>query len=85
MTSDGIDDGWEVDAGAVVTGSKDGTLDDVEEDLIVDAGVILTGGVDLLGPGARLAMTRWRRSAIRSETDALLAKGAILARDLCWC
>lgn len=66
-------------------GVKDDTLDDVEEGLRVDIGVTLTGGAGLLGPGASLAMTRWRRSAIRSETDALLAGEAILARDRCWC
>ena len=61
------------------------TLDDVEEGLRVDVGVTLTGGVGLLEPGARLAMTRWRRSAIRPETDALLTEGAMLSRDLCRC
>lgn len=65
-TASGVDDGSEVDAGAAVMGVKEGTLDDVEEDLEVDVGVTVTGGVGLLRPGARLAMARWRRSAIRS-------------------
>lgn len=64
-TASGVDDGSEVDAGAAVMGVKEGTLDDVE-DLEVDVGVTVTGGVGLLRPGARLAMARWRRSAIRS-------------------
>ena len=80
-----VDDGWAIETGAAVVVVDDGTLDDVEEDLKVDVGVTLTEGVDLLGPGARLAMTRWRRSAILSRTDALLAEGAMLARDLCRC
>lgn len=77
-TADDVDDSWAVDADGEV---KDGTLDDVEEDLKVDVGVTVTGGAGLLGPGARSAMTPWRRrrSAIRSRTDAVLAEGAGLA------
>ena len=50
------------------------TLDDVVE--------VLTGSVVLFEPGVMLAMTRRRRSAIRSDTDAWLTEGAMLARDL---
>lgn len=75
----------EVDPGLALMAVNDGTLDDAEKDLRVDVGVTLTRGVGLLEPGASFAMTRWRRSAIRSETDTLLAEGAILARDLCRC
>ena len=62
-TVDGVDEEF------VVASVKAGTLDDVEGDLRVDGGVVLKAGVGLLEPGARLAMTRRRRSAIRSETD----------------
>lgn len=76
MVADGIDGGCKIDAGAAVMDVKGGTLDDVEEDLRVDVGVNLTGGAGLVEPGARLAATRWRRSAIRSRTDTVLAEGA---------
>lgn len=85
VTADGVDDGWEVDAGMAAMGVKDRTLDDVEEDLRVDDGVTLTGGVGLLAPGVRLAMTRWRRSAIRSRTDTVQAERVVLSRDHGWC
>lgn len=61
-TVDAVDGGWKVDAGAAVMGVKERTLDDVEEGLRVDVGVNLT---------------RWRRSAIRSRTDAVLTGRAI--------
>ena len=75
-TADGVDGGWEVDAGAAVMGVKEYTLDDFEEGLRVDVGVNLAGGAGLVEPGARWAVTRWRRSAIRSRTDAVLTGGA---------